>query len=81
MIYKELLIRGIINNENEFANTCDNIKTLTDLEATGNKLKAKLLGDSTLNYTNLDHIKSPTYHEMYFKKTKDGWEAQVVVDV
>ena len=52
-----------------------------DVKISDNKLKAMLLGDSTLNYSNLDHIKSPTYHEMYVKKTKNGWEAQVVVDV
>jgi len=52
-----------------------------NITVSGNKLKAKLSGDSTLNYSNFDHIKSPTYHEMYFKETGNGWEAQVVVDV
>jgi len=46
-----------------------------------NKLEADIYGDYVKNYKNLDHIKSPTYHEMYIKKNKKGWEAQVVVDV
>lgn len=45
------------------------------------KLEAYIYGDYVKNYKNLDHIKSPTYHEMYVKKIKNGWGAQVVVDV
>lgn len=45
-----------------------------------NTLKAKLSGDKASNY-DLDQIKSPTYHQMYIKKTKKGWEAQAVMDV
>jgi len=44
-------------------------------------LNAELFGDDVKNYKDLDHVKSPTYHEMYVKKTKSGWETQVVVDV
>jgi len=44
-------------------------------------LTAEIYGDDVKNYTNLDQIKSSTYHEMYVKKTKKGWEAQAVVDV
>lgn len=50
----------------------------------GNKLKAELYGDSASKYKDLDHIKSPTYHDMYIKKVsnkKKNWEAQIVVDV
>jgi len=46
----------------------------------GKNLKAELYGDDVSNYT-LDQIKSPTYSEMYIKKTKTGWEAQAVLDV
>ena len=47
----------------------------------GNKLRAKIYGDDALRYKGLDHIKAATYSEMYIKKIKDKWEAQVVVDV
>ena len=47
----------------------------------GDHLSAVFYGDDTKNYKNLDQIKSATYHEMYVKKTKSGWEAQAVVDV
>ncbi len=46
-----------------------------------NTLNAELYGDSVKNYSNLDQIKSATYHEMHFKKIPEGWEAQVVIDV
>ncbi|MBI2631901.1 archease [Candidatus Pacearchaeota archaeon] len=46
----------------------------------GNNLKAELYGDDTDN-NQLEHIKAPTYAEMYIKKTEDGWEAQFVLDV
>lgn len=45
-----------------------------------NKLKATLFGDSTKNY-NLQHVKAATYAEMYIKKSKDNWRAQIVLDV
>ncbi|OIO81746.1 hypothetical protein AUJ84_00470 [Candidatus Pacearchaeota archaeon CG1_02_32_132] len=45
------------------------------------KLKARVFGDDALRYPDLDHIKAATYAEMYVKKVKDVWEAQVVVDV
>jgi len=44
-------------------------------------LTAEIYGDDVKNYTDLDQIKASTYHDMYIKKTKKGWEAQVVVDV
>lgn len=46
-----------------------------------NSLTADIYGDDVKNYKDLDQIKSSTYHEMYIKKTKKGWEAQTVVDV
>lgn len=45
------------------------------------KLNGKIYGDDALKYPNLDSIKAATYAEMYVKKKKDGWEAQIVVDV
>ena len=44
-------------------------------------LKAVLYGDKASDYKDLDHIKAATYSEMYIKKTKNGWEAQAVMDV
>ncbi len=46
-----------------------------------NKLEAELQGDKTSNYPYLDHVKAPTYSEMYVKKNKDSWEAVFVLDV
>ncbi len=48
----------------------------------GKKLNVTVYGDDSVNYSDLDAIKSPTYAEMYVKQIKDKkWEAQVVVDV
>jgi SHS2 domain-containing protein len=47
----------------------------------GNSLSADIAGDDVNNYPDLDHIKSPTYHQMYVRKIQKGWEAQVIVDV
>jgi len=47
----------------------------------GKKLKAIVKGDDAKNYKGLDHVKAPTYSEMYIKKIKGLYELQVVVDV
>jgi SHS2 domain-containing protein len=48
----------------------------------GNTLKAELFGDDASNYEGLEHVKAPTYAEMYVKeKAGKGWELQVVMDV
>ncbi len=44
-------------------------------------LEAELQGDKTSKYPYLDHVKAPTYSEMYVKKKKDSWEAVFVLDV
>jgi len=46
----------------------------------GYNLKAEVYGDDSKKYE-IKQIKSPTYAEMYVKKVKDGWEAQMVLDV
>jgi len=51
------------------------------VKITENTLKAELLGDNASNYKDLDQIKAATYHDMHIKKTKSGWEVQVVLDV
>ncbi|MEK6928732.1 MAG: archease [Nanoarchaeota archaeon] len=46
----------------------------------GNNLKAELYGDKASKYE-INQVKAATYSEMEIKKTKDGWEAKVVLDV
>jgi len=45
------------------------------------KLNVELYGSSAKNYKELNHIKAVTYSEMFVKKIKDKWVAQVVLDV
>lgn len=46
------------------------------------KIRVLFYGDDAKNYKNLDHVKAPTYSEMYVKNLgKNGWEIQAVVDV
>jgi len=44
-------------------------------------LKATIWGDEVKNYEMHIDVKAITYNEMYVKKKKNGWEAQVVLDV
>lgn len=78
--------------ESLFYNFLDELIYLIDAEnfitakakvtISGYNLKAKLFGDSTKNYKELDHIKAATYAEMYIKNLPDGnREAQAVMDV
>jgi len=90
--------KGITKNisgddkENLIYNFIEEIVTLLDSEnfltakaevnVLGNNLKATFYGDDASNYKGLDHIKSPTYAEMYVKETENhNWEIQAVVDV
>lgn len=43
--------------------------------------EAEVSGDDAKNYKIIIGIKAITYNEMFVKKAKDGWGAQVVVDV
>ncbi len=45
------------------------------------EIEAEVVGDDIKNYNADVHVKAITYHNMFVKKAKDGWEAQVVVDV
>ncbi|MEK6915394.1 MAG: archease [Nanoarchaeota archaeon] len=47
----------------------------------GKSLNAVFYGDESVNYKDLDAIKSPTYAEMYVKNNGKKWECQVVLDV
>lgn len=57
------------------------VKAKVEFDETARKLRAVFFGDSSENYSNLDHIKSVTYSEMFVKKVKDKWVTQVVLDV
>ena len=57
------------------------VKSNVEFDETAMQLRAIFFGDSSENYSNLDHIKSVTYSEMFVKKVKDKWVTQVVLDV
>lgn len=46
-----------------------------------NKLEAELVGDKLKGYDIKVHIKAVTYNEMFVKKIKDKFVAQVVLDI
>ncbi len=56
-------------------------KAKIEFDETVRNMKVEFYGDDTKKYSGLDHIKAITYNNMFVKKAKDGWEAQVVVDV
>ena len=78
---KESLLYNFIEELLYLLEVGDFITAKAEVKISNKILKAELFGDKASNYPDLDHIKSPTYHEMYIKKTKKDWEAQVVVDV
>jgi SHS2 domain-containing protein len=45
------------------------------------KLDAEIFGDDVNNYKINPSVKAVTYNEMFVKKIKDKWVAQVVLDV
>jgi len=51
------------------------------IEIRGKKLKAVFFGDSTDNYSGLDHVKAATYSEMFVGRNGKVWEVQAVLDV
>jgi len=44
-------------------------------------LKANFKGDDSTKYKGLDHIKAPTYSEMFIKNKNNSWTIQVVLDI
>ena len=52
-----------------------------EIKIKDNKLIAKVTGDNVEKYEIRTYIKSPTYNDMFIKKEKDKWVAQVVMDV
>jgi SHS2 domain-containing protein len=47
----------------------------------GMELEAEVVGDDAKGYEIHEHIKAITYSEMFVKKQKNKWTAQVVLDV
>ena len=45
------------------------------------EIEAEVAGDKIANYDTSVHVKAITYNEMFIKKDKDKYTAQVVVDV
>ena len=46
-----------------------------------NKLDVKISGDKASNYKFTNNVKAVTYNELFVKKDKNKWIAQVVLDV
>lgn len=47
----------------------------------GNNLRAELFGDTTEKYDGLNHVKAPTFSEMFVRQDPKGWMLQAVIDV
>lgn len=45
------------------------------------RLRGVVLGDRASNYKFVNSVKAITYNDMFVKKLKDKWAAQVVLDV
>ena len=56
-------------------------KAKIEFDETVRNIKVEFYGDDSKNYSGLDHIKAITYNEMFVKKDKNIYTAQVVVDV
>ena len=45
------------------------------------KINAEVIGDDAKDYNVIEHVKAITYNEMFVKKEKGKWIAQVVLDI
>jgi SHS2 domain-containing protein len=72
---EELLF--LFDSENFFFANVQNIK----IDKKNFKLTAEIFGDGAENYEIHLDVKAITYNEMFIKKEKDNWIAQVVLDV
>ncbi|MFH1326961.1 MAG: archease [archaeon] len=57
------------------------IKKLKIIKKKGYALNVEISGDDINNYEINTHIKAVTYNDMFIKKQKSKWTAQVVVDI
>jgi len=72
---EELLF--LLDSKNFFLSKIKSIK----IDKKKLKLEAEVLGDDTKNYEIHLDVKAVTYNEMFVKRQKKNWIAQVVVDV
>ncbi|MEK6906664.1 MAG: archease [Nanoarchaeota archaeon] len=90
-IEKSFIIKGEDNMELLY-NLLEEILYLLDAEdflmskikiklVNKNKLDVKISGDKASNYKFTNNVKAVTYNEMFVKKDKNKWIAQVVLDV
>ena len=66
----------LLDTENFFLHKVKKIKINENFE-----LEAVIVGDDYKNYELKSDIKAITYNDMSIKKTKNGYEATVVVDI
>lgn len=90
-ITKKIIIKSE-NKESLLYNFIDELIYLLDAEnfaisnaklkisSDGKELSGNLYGDNTKNYS-LKHVKSATYAEMFIKKSRNFWKAQIVLDI
>lgn len=57
------------------------LSKIKSLKIKDNKLEAEITGDLAEKYEIKIDIKAVTYNEMFVKKEKDKWVAQVVLDI
>ncbi len=57
------------------------LSSVENLKIENNKLIAEVTGDNAENYEITIDVKAVTYNEMFVKKIKNKWIAQVVLDV
>lgn len=57
------------------------LSKVKEIKIKDNRITAKLTGDNSEKYEIKTYIKSPTYNDMFIKKERGWWVAQVVMDV
>jgi SHS2 domain-containing protein len=72
---EELLF--LLDSENFFLSKIKKIK----IDEKNFKIKSEISGDDAKNYEIHSDVKAITYNEMFVKKIKNKWVAQVVLDV
>ncbi len=67
----------LFDSENFLLSDVKNIK----IDEKNFTAEAEVVGDDVINYKTSVHVKAITYNDMFIKKDKDKYTAQVVVDV
>lgn len=78
---KENLFYKLIEEQISLVDTENFISAKAEIQILGNNLKVTFYGDDAKNYKGLDHVKAPTYSEVFIKEANGAWEAQMVLDV